>query len=118
MKSKILHHVSSTVASIYHATVGASLSEPHTSVPALHTCVCIYACLLAWTDHLLNERIIFHDDRCHEACEGMWRATVRVQRRGPRAKTTEIEVRVALVCTSTDDGRPLIGGTNFNIDGG
>ena len=48
--------------------VGASLSEPHTSVTsntsvtALRTCVCIYA----WTDHLpkiLNQRIqIFHDD--------------------------------------------------------
>ena len=32
--------------------IGASLSEPHTSVTALHTHVCIYACLLAWTDHL------------------------------------------------------------------
>ena len=25
--------------------IGASLSEPHTSVTALSTCVCIYACL-------------------------------------------------------------------------
>ena len=25
--------------------IGASRSEPHTSVTALHTCVCIYACL-------------------------------------------------------------------------
>ena len=36
--------------------VGASLSEPHTSVTALHTCVCVCllaVCLLAWTDHLL-----------------------------------------------------------------
>ena len=43
---------------------GASLSEPHTSVTSLRTCVCIYACLLAcllaWTDHLpeiLNKRV-------------------------------------------------------------
>ena len=51
-----------------------------------------------------------------EACEGQWRATVslvRVQRRGPGAKTTEVEARVALVCASTDDGRPLTGGTNL-----
>ena len=44
--------------------IGASLSEPHTSVTSLHTCVCmlacLLACLLAWTDHLpkiLNERV-------------------------------------------------------------
>ena len=27
--------------------------------------------------------------------------------------TTEVEARVALVCTSTDDGKPLTGGTNL-----
>ena len=51
-----------------------------------------------------------------EACEGQWRATVslvRVQHWGPGAKTTEVEARVALVCASTDDGRPLTGGTNL-----
>ena len=37
----------------------------------------------------------------------------QIQRRGPRAKTTEVEVRVALVCASIDDGRSLIGGTNL-----
>ena len=46
--------------------IGASLSEPYTSVTSLHTCVCMFACLLAWTDHLpktLNECIqIFHED--------------------------------------------------------
>ena len=39
---------------------GASLSKPRTSVISLHTCVCMLACLLAWTDHLpkiLNERV-------------------------------------------------------------
>ena len=81
---------------------------------ALRTRVCIYACWLACTDHLpsiLNERIqIFHDDRRRE---GQWRATVRVQRWEPGAKTTEVEIRMALVCASTDDGRPLIGGTNL-----
>ena len=34
------------------------------------------------------------------------RATVRVQCRGPGAKTTEVEARMALVCASTDDSRP------------
>ena len=44
--------------------IGASLSEPHTSVTSLRTRVCIYLCLLArllaWTDHLpeiLNKRV-------------------------------------------------------------
>ena len=41
------------------------------------------------------------------------RATVRVQRLGPGVKTTEVEVCVALVCASTDDGRPFIGSTNL-----
>ena len=31
----------------------------------------------------------------------------------PGAKMTEVEVRVSLVCASTDDGRLLIGGTNL-----
>ena len=50
-----------------------------------------------------------------EASEGhaQWRATVRVQRRGPGVKTIEVEARVALVCASTDDGRPPTGGTNL-----
>ena len=37
------------------------------------------------------------------------RATVRVQYRGPEAKTTEVEACVALIYASTDDGRPLTG---------
>jgi len=32
--------------------VGASLSKPHTSVTSLPPCMCMFACLLAWTDHL------------------------------------------------------------------
>ena len=36
-----------------------------------------------------------------------------MQRRGPRAKTTEVEARMALVCASTDDGKPLY---KFNMD--
>ena len=58
--------------------IGASLSEPHTSVTALRTCVYMFVCLLTWTDHLpkiLNERIqIFHEDRYREASEGQWRS--------------------------------------------
>ena len=34
----------------------------------------------------------------------------RVQYRGPEAKTTEVEARVALICGSTDDSRSLTGG--------
>ena len=43
-----------------------------------------------------------------------------MQRLGPGAKTTEVEVRVVLFCASTDDGRPLIaGGTNLaSVNGG
>ena len=52
-------------------------------------------------------------DIVHKACEGQGRATVGVQHRGPRAKTTEVEPCVALVCASTDDGSPLTGGTNL-----
>ena len=35
-----------------------------------------------------------------------------MQRRGPGAKTSDVEACVALVCASTDDGRPFTGGTN------
>ena len=48
-----------------------------------------------------------------EACEGQWRATVRVQLQGPGAKATEVEEYVVLVCASTDDSRLLTGGTNL-----
>ena len=36
-----------------------------------------------------------------------------MQRHGPGAKTNEVEERVALVCASTDDGKPLTGGANL-----
>ena len=42
-----------------------------------------------------------------------------MQRRRPKAKTTEVEAH--LFCASTDDGRPLTGGTNLIwtvVDGG
>ena len=48
-----------------------------------------------------------------EACEGHWRATVSMQRWGPGVKTTEVEAHVALVCASTDNGRPLTDGANL-----
>ena len=34
-----------------------------------------------------------------------------MQRLGPGASTTEVEVHVALRCASTDDGRPLVAGS-------
>ena len=64
--SQIIDEINSTDFAVKkHALlfIGASLSEPHTSVTALGTCVCMFA-LCAWTDHLQNERIqIFHEDR-------------------------------------------------------
>ena len=36
-----------------------------------------------------------------------------MQRQRPGAKMTEVQARVVLVCASTDDGRPLTGGTNL-----
>ena len=36
-----------------------------------------------------------------------------MQRRRPRAKMTEVQAHVALVCVSTHDGRPLTGSTNL-----
>ena len=48
-----------------------------------------------------------------KASGGLLTPTVRVQRRGPGAKRTEVEAHVALVCASTDDGRPLTGSTNL-----
>jgi len=32
--------------------IGARSGSPHTSVTSLHPCVCMFACLYAWTDHL------------------------------------------------------------------
>ena len=49
-------------------------------------------------------RLLFHEDQYCEACEGQWRAAVRVYRWGLRAKTTEVEACVALVCASSDEG--------------
>jgi len=39
--------------SVFQSLIGASLSEPHTSVTSLRTCVCIYACLFACLDRPL-----------------------------------------------------------------
>ena len=36
-----------------------------------------------------------------------------MQYMGPKVKTTEVEAHLALVCASTDDGRPLTGDTNL-----
>ena len=39
---------------------GVSLNKPHTSVTSLCLCVCKFACLFDWTDHLskiLNQQI-------------------------------------------------------------
>ena len=79
---------------------------------AVCACVSTLACLLGLTTYCKfvgeepgYEAIqIFHEDQYCEACEGQWRAAVRVYRLGLRAKTTEVEACVALVCASTDEG--------------
>ena len=45
---------------------------------------------------------------------------VRMQRQRPGVKMTKVQARVALVCASTDDSRPLTGSTNMPtvVDGG
>ena len=49
------------VTSVRLTIIGVSLSEPPTIVTALRTHV--YACLLVWTNHILNESIqIFYKD--------------------------------------------------------
>ena len=42
---------------LWYIMIGASLSEPHTSVTSLHTCVCMLACLLACLDRPLTENL-------------------------------------------------------------
>ena len=74
----------------------------------MHVCVSMLACLLGPTTYHKFQMSAFK----YFTCEGQLRATVRVQRWGPGAKTTEVKTRVVLVFTSTNDGKPLTGGTN------
>ena len=37
---------------VQFVTVIIIWGEPHTSVTSLHPCVCMFACLYAWTNHL------------------------------------------------------------------
>ena len=95
--------------------IGVSLSEPHTSVTALRTRVYLstdrpLTINFKWAHSNISRISMLWSMRRPVTA---WRATVRVQCRGPRAKTTEVEARVALVCASTDDGRLLTGGTDF-----
>jgi len=46
------------LSNIQQTIIGASLSEPHTSVTSLRTRVCIYACLLACLDGPLTGNFI------------------------------------------------------------
>ena len=45
-------HVQFCIQQLGIPIIGASLSEPHTSMAALRTCLCIHLSMLAWTDHL------------------------------------------------------------------
>ena len=57
--------------------IGTSLSEPHTSMTALRTCMCMFACLLGPTTYY------------------KFQVNARVQCQWPKTKTTEVEARVA-----------------------
>ena len=68
------------IATSYRFSIGASLSESHTSRTALHTC------LYAWTNHLPNFKwmdSIRWNIHGHVPAEWSWRGT--------EAKTTQIE---------------------------
>ena len=58
--------------------IGVSLGEPHTSVTALRTCMCMFACLLGPTTYRKFQMSAFKYfmkiDIVHEACEGQWRS--------------------------------------------
>ena len=47
----LLTKLVTTHLNIFWYIIGASLSEPHTSVTLLHTCVCMLACLLGPTTY-------------------------------------------------------------------
>ena len=55
--------------------IGASLSEPHTSVTALSTCVCIYVCL----DRPLTVNFKWAHSKFAKPWEWAWSATARLQ---------------------------------------
>ena len=101
---------------------GASLSEPHTSVTALRTCVCMLACLFACLDRPLTVNFkwahsnISRRSIVHEACEGQWRpdcqsAASAIQSEDDRSWSTH--GNLILICASTDNSRPLTGGTKI-----
>ena len=109
------------VTILLHTLIGASLSEPHTSVTALRKCVCMLACLRPYTvnfkwAHLnisrrLNKRPQIAS--CPACCRG--RTTART--RGRRERNLE-QRRLKLMHpwqlrTVTDKGRLLKGGTNY-----
>ena len=78
-------HLSAFVAMV----IGASLSEPHTSVSSMHTCVCMFACLdQPLIVNYMSAFKILHEDQHHhlEACEGL---TVRVQHQRPERRRPE-----------------------------
>ena len=58
------------------AIVGASLSEPHTSVTSLLH-MRVYVCMFAWTDHLPNFNITFAEEEILTEAQGGFRSERR-----------------------------------------
>ena len=57
--------------------------------------LCLLACLQPYTINSINLKWAHSNILFHELCDGQWRATARVQRRWPGAKTTEVKAHRA-----------------------
>ena len=85
--------------------IGTSLNEPHANMTALCTCVCmliacLLTCLLGPTTYYKFQMSIFKyftkiDISCMKHVKASGGLTVRVQRRQPGVKTTEVEACMA-----------------------
>ena len=84
--------------------IGASLSEPHTSMIALRMRVCICLCLLGPTIYrkFLNERVF-------SKIELVAIVSLRVKRRLPGVEMTEVEAHMASYSLfATDHQRQVV----------
>ena len=77
----------------WHNITRASLIKPHTSMIALRTSVCML--LFGPTTYYKLQMSTLKYFTKIEACKSQWRTTVRVERRRPGTKMTEVEARVA-----------------------
>jgi len=81
--------------------IGASLSEPHTSVTALRTCVCMYVCMSVctvcrpYTENFKWARWNFNITKIELDVWCLCSLKARVQRRLLGVELTEVEVHMA-----------------------